>query len=480
MTALNAHLTRLESAGLISLADAGPELEYLFRHALVQEAAYDSLLKSERRDLHRAAGEALESLYPDRSGELAPRLAEHFWQAGETEKALRYFLTAAENAARGYANPEAISLYTRALRAAGADLLSRAAILRERGRLFETTGDFDRALADDEASLEAARAAGDLDSEWQSLIRLGFLWSSRSYQETGEYYRQALDLARRLDDPRSLAHSLNWLGNFEINAEQPIPSRGHHEEALQIFTGLQDTAGIAETNDLLGISLTIGGDLVQAGLALGRARDLYTQLGERLGLSSVLVVRSLLGGETQTDIVVHPPVSLEESRQSAEQGLQLAADAGWRSGVVFALSCLGSCQVAAGDYGQALESTRQALTLAREIQHRQWEIMASLAAGDAHTDILDLEEGEAHLRRGLSLGIESSSIHWIHSMTGHLARNLLVRGKLEEAQTLIDQYVPADLPMQSLGQRLSWCARALLALRQGDPSAALSILAKLE
>ena len=54
----------LEAKGLIRVASHRPELEYLFRHWLVQDAAYGSLLKQERRDLHRQVGEALETLYP--------------------------------------------------------------------------------------------------------------------------------------------------------------------------------------------------------------------------------------------------------------------------------------------------------------------------------------------------------------------------------------------------------------------------------
>ena len=78
----------LEAKGLIRLATVQPEIEYLFRHALVQDAAYGSLLKQERKGLHAQVGEALEDLYPERREELAAVLAMHFEQAGETDKAI--------------------------------------------------------------------------------------------------------------------------------------------------------------------------------------------------------------------------------------------------------------------------------------------------------------------------------------------------------------------------------------------------------
>ncbi|RPI32523.1 MAG: hypothetical protein EHM70_08780, partial [Chloroflexota bacterium] len=77
------HLHSLESADLIRLASLQPELEYAFKHALVQEAVYTSLLKHDRRILHLTVGESLEQLYPDSRDELAPMLAMHFDEAGE-------------------------------------------------------------------------------------------------------------------------------------------------------------------------------------------------------------------------------------------------------------------------------------------------------------------------------------------------------------------------------------------------------------
>jgi serine phosphatase RsbU (regulator of sigma subunit)/class 3 adenylate cyclase/tetratricopeptide (TPR) repeat protein len=102
-------LNSLESAGLIRMAQIQPDLEYLFRHSLVQEAAYGSLLSTDRKRLHREVGEAVENLYSDRlhSRELAPRLGLHFSEAGDVRRALKYFTIAGEAALESYANQEA-------------------------------------------------------------------------------------------------------------------------------------------------------------------------------------------------------------------------------------------------------------------------------------------------------------------------------------------------------------------------------------
>ncbi len=114
MTLLN-QLNTLESAGLIQLAVAQSELAYLFRHALVQEAAYSSLLKNDRRQLHQSVGEALEQIYPAQLNEQAATLAYHFEKAAVREKAVHYLIRAGDHAGAGYANAEAIAFYEAAL-----------------------------------------------------------------------------------------------------------------------------------------------------------------------------------------------------------------------------------------------------------------------------------------------------------------------------------------------------------------------------
>jgi class 3 adenylate cyclase/tetratricopeptide (TPR) repeat protein len=111
---IGAQLAVLEGAGLIELAAVEPELEYRFRHVLIQEAAYDSILKQERRSLHLAAANVLERLYSERMEELHPVLALHLEQAGEDERAVHHYIAAAARARRRFANHEAEASYARA------------------------------------------------------------------------------------------------------------------------------------------------------------------------------------------------------------------------------------------------------------------------------------------------------------------------------------------------------------------------------
>ena len=73
------HLERLAMEELVREWTRDPRLEYIFKHALTQEAAYDLLLMRRRREYHRRVGVVLEELYPQQLDELAPLIAHHYW-----------------------------------------------------------------------------------------------------------------------------------------------------------------------------------------------------------------------------------------------------------------------------------------------------------------------------------------------------------------------------------------------------------------
>ena len=104
---LDQQLDALEGSSLIRRFATQPELEYLFRHALIQDAAYATLLKKEQKRLHQIVGETLEALYPDRHEELVGLLAYHFGAAGERNKAVEYARQAARHSKARYAYEEA-------------------------------------------------------------------------------------------------------------------------------------------------------------------------------------------------------------------------------------------------------------------------------------------------------------------------------------------------------------------------------------
>jgi ABC-type transport system substrate-binding protein/class 3 adenylate cyclase len=107
-------LSDLMRLDLIVEVSRRPAPEYRFRHGLVQEVAYNSLLEPARRTLHRRIGEALVALYGESGDAVAGPIARHFAEADEPELAARYLLAAGDAARAVYADHEAIEHYRRA------------------------------------------------------------------------------------------------------------------------------------------------------------------------------------------------------------------------------------------------------------------------------------------------------------------------------------------------------------------------------
>jgi len=196
-------LGRLEASGLIQIAALQPELEYLFRHALVQEAAYASLLKQDRRALHRAAAEAILAQHPDRERELASVLALHFEQAGENARAAEYLVMAGDHALERFANREAIGFFSRAIGLADqsqGELRLKAAVGGAKASWgFRTSGH-------EVDELELAVASGE--NAEPKLLSEAYFWIAYLRRQRGEIPETSPDLERATERATAIAGSL--------------------------------------------------------------------------------------------------------------------------------------------------------------------------------------------------------------------------------------------------------------------------------
>lgn len=449
--------------------------QFSFRHALTREAVYLSLLIRERKKYHKQAAEMLERLYAPSLDAQVSNLAYHYFEAGEWDKAFTFSQQAGEQAQALYAPHTAIEQFTRALEAARHLPISRFVLFRERGQLYETIGEFSRAQADYEQALNSAIMVHNSKAEWQALIKLGSLWSERDYRRTGDYFQQALNLARKMGDPASLAHSLNRNGNWHANVGDLDEALRLHQQALDIFQGLKDRGGLAETLDLLGMTSQINGDLVQGVLYYQRAVEIFHELDDRHGLVSSLATLCLCGPS-----YLHNPsfslFSLSEAIEQGESALKLAQEIGWRAGEIYALHCLSICLGPQGAIQRAMELVQRSLVISEEIGHDQWLIGAHCDLGMLYLEAFALTQARQHLELAFTLAQEIGSSVWIGSVTGYLASVCILQGDLFRAEAVLDAEITANTPAKTQMQRLCWCARVELALARGEPDRALAII----
>ncbi|HEY6409533.1 MAG TPA: tetratricopeptide repeat protein, partial [Ktedonobacteraceae bacterium] len=224
----------------------------------------------------------------------------------------------------------------------------------KRGQAYETLGEFDRARGDYERALDAAHTAFDGSLEWQSMMALGFLWTERDYTQAGAWFRRASDLAERLADPTLRARSLNRLGNWLLNTGRSEEGLQAHQEALRIFEEQQNTQGMAETLDLLGITYGMRGDRVKAVEQLGQAIALFRTLGDTQSLISSLAMRAVQSLPGSSETTFCPLRTRNECVQDAGEALRLARQIDWLAGQAFAENALAHTLLSFGEFSPAL------------------------------------------------------------------------------------------------------------------------------
>ena len=128
--ALQAGLQQLCAADLLQVRGTPPEATYTFKHALVQDAAYNSLLRTRRQTLHAHIARVLEARFADTVANQPERLAQHFTGAGLGEQAVGYWLRAGQNALQRSAYLEAVGHFTQ-----GVELVQLTTASRERNEI---------------------------------------------------------------------------------------------------------------------------------------------------------------------------------------------------------------------------------------------------------------------------------------------------------------------------------------------------------
>ncbi len=307
MITLPGHLAQLESSGLVRLAQALPELEYLFRHALIQDAAYSSLVKQDRRLLHRTVAEALERMYPDRVEELAAVLAQHFEAAGDALRALKYLTVAGQDAARRYANPEALALFTRAL-ALSDDAPPDTAmhVLEARGQVYEFLSQYDPALADYEKALALAQQSGLVRDECRIMSRVAWLyWLSGKGEQALQTARAAESTARTLNDNAVALRAFMVVGLVAQAEGRLSEAYPRLRQSLFASRAARERALEGESLFYLGIEDNFMGRFGRAAAFARKACDIKRRLGDRVGeMLSLYLLGRAEGGRGNYDVAL--------------------------------------------------------------------------------------------------------------------------------------------------------------------------------
>ncbi len=482
--ALEAALEPLIRSELVFRRGSQPDATYVFKHALVQDAAYDSLLRRRRAELHARIAATLEARFPETCGAEPDLLAHHFTEAGDAEPAAEYWLKAGQAAFRGSAMAEAIAHVRRGQTVAEAlpegpsrqalavglqAMLALALKARDGAGNADSGEAFSRALAlcrDDTSSphlfpvlfgvFHYHHARGPLDqarAEADELLRLAKaadddakLLVAHTAQGMvllllGENAaaRDHLDVARALYDP--VAHrSLAFTYMLEFGVAHSFFSAitnfmlGYPDRALEWAEG---SIALARERQPINLCASLSfGFLVpmargQWALARSWAEEAYST-AQKHGFSHAVAHSRVNHGI----VLVHLD-RVEEGLDQIREGIELARPTGYDTWLGHHLMCLADAYVAAGRPEDALDALIEAETLARETGNRHCESQLLRARGDVALTLDRSSEAEARFRDAIDVARAQDAKSWELHAAIRLARLLRGNGRGAEARDLL-------------------------------------------
>ena len=470
--ALNAALTQLVAAGLIYRHGVAPAIAYEFKHALVQDAAYQSLLKRTRREYHQRIATVLEERFPQVARGQPELLAHHYTEAQLSEQAIDYWKRAATQASERAGYVEAL-----------ADLAKGLDLIQSLPRTPE-------------------RTCEELDIHLRQAEALHFLGRR---QEIVDLLQQNQEHLERFGNPSLAAHFYFWLGWAHAWLGHRSEAAEYLSRSLSEATRSGDEALMGKVHRALALECTYSGSPLEEAVAHARqAVALLEGTADYFWLSQALYALSYccyyvgdfdeaLGAATRLDALGESIGSRRARAESAMGGLVLATRGDWAAGIdacegalalspdlfetAFVMACLGKACSEAGDMARAVDTLQQAIQLADQVRSRQWCAYFRTWLGEAYLRNGRLDEAHDLLTRTLAVCMALNfgmGIGWCHHLLG---RVLQARGELSSTQLHLDNAVRT---FRTIGAKFelgrTYLARAELSSAQGDDEGAGSYL----
>ena len=408
---LKASLLRLSDAELVFCRGTPPDATFVFKHALVRDAAYGTLLRRPRQELHARIAKVLEERWPDAVETQPELLAHHFTQAELAERALDYWRRAGERALRRSANAEAVHHLT-----TGLELLAAQPDTPKRAKQ-ELTLQISLAIA-----LTATK---------------GF-----APPETVRAYKRARELCHVLGDQTQLFPATygEWV-YYNATAHHREAKRVA-EEFLRLASDQKALDGIVVAHRTLGLSLLNLGQL-QAGRDQMRQVEMlyqpethrslafrYGQDPRAAGLSFLAWIEWLMG---------YPEIALKRCREAIDR----ARDLSHAMTLAYTLSTAPYVHYFCGDRAGASEAAEVAAAFDVEQRNPFWLAMAQVIRGRMLVEEGQTERGLAEICSGLD-GWRATNSSWLRPCYLALFAEALAKAdRTEEALEAINEALTA-------------------------------------
>ncbi|MCI0732080.1 MAG: tetratricopeptide repeat protein [Chloroflexi bacterium] len=417
------------------------ELHYIFKHALLRDAAYEMQLRARLRELHALALEALETVY---AANLPPHyntLAYHAEQSQNPARQREYYSKAAAAAEAAYANSLAMDYYRKLL-----PLLDKPEELMDThlklGALLERVGQWQQAETANQEALALALPGGRPADIAHCYKTVGSLARRRgNYQAALDALEQARRLWAALGDSAGLSQAHLEMGAVFWRLGEYANARQHMTLSLQLAEQLNDKPGMASALNHLGTVAWSQGDYPTAWQQYEHSLALRRELGDQAGIAASL---------NNLGIVMKNQGNYPAARAFHEESLALKREMGDKWGISSSLNNLGIVAKCQGDYPAAQALYEETLFVGQELGDK-W----TMANGSVNLGLLFHEQG--HYAQAQQLSEESLELYrqlndkWgiVNSLLA-VGGSLLPQGKTDAARPLYDEALKLS---QEIGDR---------------------------
>jgi class 3 adenylate cyclase/tetratricopeptide (TPR) repeat protein len=469
---LNDAIDRLLRSELASRTGGAAAPRYVFKHALIQDAAYASLLRERQRELHGRVAAALTNAGGG-SGERAAEIAAHLQRSGQDIEAARAFTRAGDRARGLFANKEALTYFTTALDLwrthpdQDSDGSHKLELGNRLAALLMLVGDYRQAESLSRKIFDEASVGAQPKARAHMLGRLGRALYMRGLNDQArKVLREALELAETVGDDARMAAVYRDLGDVEFSSGTLPAALDAYEKGRQIAESIGDHAGVAAGHTMLCNALTRAGDIDDA----VRHGKMAVELGERIGDERRIAWAKVMLAQCYTALLGRcDPV---EARKYNSEAQRILARIGDYRGLSWVLYIEADVAFVNNNSDLAITSIREHYTRAASSGGFQHEMSAQmgtlafyLAEQGKFKEALQQGRDALHKMEELDIGLQACETHAV------MATILMNLGpqRLEEAQAHAE--AAQDIAHRVGAKRVVGCgllAEARIALARGD------------
>ena len=404
---VRAAVDRLREAGLLSRREFSAIETYSFKHALVQETAYASMLRSERQPLHLRIAETLSTKFVDVAEGAPEVVAYHYTQAREITPAINYWLKAGRQASKRSAFMEAVTHFETALK-----------LLEE--------------LPQDKTRLEL-----ELQLQ-QSLANASIAAKGFGAPQTIVAFNRALDLCKELGSGPQMFAVLNGLvGAHLMGAEIPI-ARALAQDLLALATERNDRTALLMGHRVLGMSLFMLGELAEAKRELKQAMALYDP-EQHAPLALIFSHDFKATAQVYLGVVTALCGDIDEGVRHALDALSYAQELRHPHSICYVLSFVAGTYLCAGNPQAAFPVADRTVTQSNEQGFPQWVAGGLMLRGWARLELGEIEAGLADIRSSIRALEKTGTLIWMQFSHYLLARALVADEQWSKAAEIVDR-----------------------------------------